>query len=305
MLDSLYHVFNYVIASCYFCIFLLIFTGLIRQKAFGRNLLGSATSGIFLTCSLGHLVHATTTHVFGSSWEAGLQVVIDGWTILPAVFYLVLRRKYGLLIQGPDMINEYRLQLAQKSAELETAHEIEQLKDDFMGMAGHELRTPLTIIKGYAQLLSIRLASSGDSKNALAIQAINQQVNRMTNMISMLLDVTRIHSHKFEIFPEPLNLPEFLTTMVNRLQITSQTHQLNYQNSAASDIWIKADPARFEQVIINLVGNAIKYSPGADQVDLVLKLQGTDVLLEITDYGKGILPEDLPKILIDSTGQKR
>ena len=296
MLDTLYHLLNYTIAVCYFCIFMLIFVGLLRQKALGRNLLGSATSGIFLTCSMGHLIHAVSSHVWGNSWEAGAQVIVDGWTTLPAITYLILRRKYGLLISGPDMINEFRTQLAQQSAQLKVLHEFEQLKDDFIAMAGHELRTPLTVIKGYAQILSLRINEFTDKKTVIAVNTINQQVNRMSGLINMLLDVSRIQNHELDTNFIPIDFGAFLNDLIGRLQITSSQHTLNLQIVEAKPIWINADTDRLEQVVTNLVSNAIKYSASADRVDLIVRTQDTDVVLDITDYGIGIPSQELEKV---------
>ncbi len=295
MLDTLYHLFNYTISVCYFIIFLLIFTGLVREKVFGRNALGTATSGIFLTCSLGHLAHASTTHLANSGWEGGLQVIIDGWTVLPSIAYVILRRKYGLIIRGPDMINEFHAQLAEKSAEIKSLHQLEQLKDDFIAMASHELRTPLTTIKGYAQILTRRVAVFGDQKVELAVATINQQVGRMSNLINMLLDVSRIQSHKIELHPEVLDLSKLIDEIVTRLQITSTTHQFNL-SLLPHPVWVKIDPERVEQILSNLINNAVKYSPLASRVDITLQENERNVTLQIRDYGSGIDPNELPKV---------
>lgn len=294
MLDIAYHVFNYVIAGCYFTIFFLIFRGLWQEKALGRNVLGSATCGIFLTCCLGHLLHATTSHVWSSEWAAGLQVVVDGWTILPAVTYLILRRKYGLIIRGPDMINEYRLQLAQKSDELQVMQQFEKLKDEFLAMASHELRTPLTTIKGYAQILTKNAVILSDKKATRAVQAINHQVDVMTRLIQALLDVSRIHSGKLEINLQPLNLASFMSELVSQLQITSGDHQINLNVCSTESVCVQADSERLEQVISNLVNNAIKYSPQSQQIDLAVEVTSSYACIHVTDYGSGIAEEELP-----------
>jgi len=291
----MFHLFNYIIAACYLCIFLLIFTGLLKEKVFGRNALGTATSGIFLTCSLGHFIHATTSHITGELWQAGLQALVDGWTILPAVSYLILRRKLGLLITGPDMIEEYRTQLIQQRAEIKTLREFEQLKDDFLAMASHELRTPLTMISGYAQILEKKVAELKDKKASLAIDTINRQAERMDRLIDRLLDVSQIQSRKLEVNIEPLNMSQFMTDVVERLQITSTDHQLNLQ-LPDSPVWIKADAARLEQVVNNLVNNAIKYSPNASQVDLIVENYSENMRLRVIDYGSGISAAEIPKI---------
>ncbi len=296
MLDLLYHVFNYTIAGCYFTIFFLIFAGLWKEKAIGRNVLGTATSGIFLTCGLGHLTHSLTSHVYESVWGAGLQVTVDGWTTVPAITYLILRRKYGLIIRGPDMLNEFRLQVAAQATEINVMREFEKLKDEFLAMASHELRTPLTAIKGYAQVLTRSLADTGNAKAIRAVQTINRQTDVMTNLIGMLLDVSRIQSGKLEIHRQPLNLAEFVSSLISQHQLTSPQHELKLKVGEAA-AWVEADPERLEQVFNNLVSNAIKYSPNARQIDLTIEAAGPDaVVLSVRDYGPGIAPHELSKI---------
>ncbi|HEX2913981.1 MAG TPA: ATP-binding protein [Chloroflexia bacterium] len=295
MLDLLYHTFNFTISGCYFIIFLLIFSGLLHEKAFGRNELGTATSGIFLTCSLGHLVHAATTHASGAAWEVGLQVIVDGWTVLPAIVYLILRRKYGLLIRGPDMINEFRVQIARQQAEIKLMREFEKLKDDFLAMASHELRTPLTTIKGYAQILSKNIEKFSDPKMGVAVRAINQQSDRMAKLINQLLDVSRIQNHKLQIQPVALNLNPFMTALVSRLQITSPNHEL--QVSVKNEpLWVKVDEDLLEQVISNLVSNATKYSPDNEPVEITIDQAGPNAVIKVRDHGNGIALEEQPKI---------
>lgn len=303
MLDILYHLFNFTIAVCYFSIFLMIFTGLVRERKFGRNQLGTATSGIFFTCAVGHFTHAATSHASWPLWSAGLQVMVDGWTILPAVTYLILRHKYGLIIRGPDMILEYKAQLAQKTDEVNLLREVEQLKDDFLAMISHELRTPLTAIKGYAQLLLRRAAKAGDTALKDELEAINRQVDTMTGLVQMLLDVGRMQSGKFELSLKRLEVNSFLEQVVKQLQMTTQTHRLNLRFAQPGSLyWVEADAERLEQVVNNLVTNAVKYSPKAGQVDILLeekpgtKGQPSEIWLQIRDYGEGISEEEIPHI---------
>lgn len=295
MLDVLYHLFNFTISGCYFIIFGLIFNGLIREKVFFSNRLGTATCGIFLTCALGHLVHASTSHVANSVWEAGLQVFVDGLTVIPAVIYVILRGKYGLLIRGPDMISEYKAQLANQQAELKALRDYEKLKDDFLEMAGHELRTPLTSIKGYAQVLTKEFGKSDNKRMLVAVQTINRQSDRMSQLVMTLLDVSRLQSRKFETTLVPLNIAKLTTEIAQTLQVAYPDHELKL-DIPADPVWVEADAGGLEQVINNLVSNAVKYSPDSQQVDLTLEVGKKEVLFHVKDCGLGISSEELPKI---------
>jgi signal transduction histidine kinase len=285
MLDLLYHLFNYTIAGCYFIIFLIIFAGLIREKAFGRNALGTATSGIFFTCALGHLTHAVTNHATGDVWQMGLQVIVDGWTIVPAVTYLILRRRFGLIVRGPDIIQEYQTQLAEQKRELKA------LRD----YASHELRTPLTSIKGYAQILQKRLDTTDDRKIKIAVTTINHQTERMSNLIDNLLDVTRIQSSRLDLNPLPIDLNKVIHNVINSLQVNLDSHAINY-TAPAEELCVYFDSIRLEQVLTNLITNAAKYSPRSQKIDLRAHVATDAVILEVQDYGIGIDPNEIHKI---------
>jgi signal transduction histidine kinase len=295
MLDLLYHTFNYTIAACYFVIFLLIFVGLLREKAFGRNALGTATSGIFFTCALGHVTHAVTSHAMGDVWQAGLQVIVDGWTVVPAVTYLILRRRFGLIVRGPDLIQEYQTQIAEQKRELKALRDYEELKNNFMAMASHELRTPLTSIKGYAQVLQKRLDTTNDRKVTTAVNTIYHQTERMSSLIDNLLDVTKIQSNQLELKPTAVNLVATIRDVITSLQITTTSHAINF-SAPTDEIYVKFDSIRLEQVITNLTTNAVKYSPESQKIDLRANIVENAAILEVQDYGIGIQPAELTKI---------
>lgn len=295
MLDFLYHLFNYTIAVCYFVIFLIIFAGLLKERVFGRNMLGTATGGIFFTCALGHFSHAITNHAAGSIWEVGLLVIVDGWTIIPAIAYLVLRRRFGLLIKGPDIIEEYRTQLAQKSTQLKEMRESEERKDNFFAIASHELRTPMTTVKAYSQLLETKLGETEDHKTKVAVQAITQQVDRMHNLITTLLELSRIQTGKLELKPAVIDFSKCVIDTTTALQEAISSHQFHL-TIPSSSILVKADQLRLEQVIINLLTNAVKYSPNSDVVQIALQVEKNNALLKITDFGVGIDSSELTKI---------
>lgn len=295
MLDFLYHFFNYTIAACYFVIFLIIFGSLLKARLLGRNMLGTATGGIFFTCALGHFAHAITNHAAGSIWEVGLLVIVDGWTIIPAVTYLVLRRRFGLLIKGPDVIEEYRTQLAQKSTQIEEMRESEERKDNFFAIASHELRTPMTTVKAYSQLLETKLGDNEDHKTKIAVQTITQQVDRMHNLITTLLEASRIQTGKLELKLAVIDFSKCVLDTTTALQEAISSHQFHLAIPTSS-ILVKADQLRLEQVIINLLTNAVKYSPNSNKVHIVLQVEKNNALLKIIDFGVGIDSTEIAKI---------
>lgn len=295
-LDLIYHVFNFFIAFCYYIIFAIIFTGLIKEKAVGRNLLGTVTAGIFFTCGLGHTIHALSQHLHSDRLMASFQVFADGITIIPAISYVILRRRYGLIIRGADMISEFETRLKESQTEVKNMRELEKLKDEFLAIASHELKTPLTVIKSYTQLLNSHLNHNLEPASRKILLTMNEQVNRMNNLIVRLLDFNRIQAKRFELKIELCDFSRLLSDTIERLQVTIPTHKLNFCYQEFEQLLVRIDRTRFEQVIENLITNAVKYSPDAEKVDIFCYRQGNRLCLTVKDYGIGINSQDLPKL---------
>jgi two-component system phosphate regulon sensor histidine kinase PhoR len=174
--------------------------------------------------------------------------------------------------------------------------EAEQLKDEFIGIAAHELRTPIAVLKGYAQMLLIQTAR-GKGPALLdwqieALHSIDQGTLRLVELIEDLLDVTRLQAGRLELHVEPVDLVALTRRVVARLQMTTEQHRLSL-DTAVDTLVVAADPKRLEQILGNLISNAIKYSPEGDSVALqISRTCGPDTaLLCVRDHGIGI-PED-------------
>jgi PAS domain S-box-containing protein len=172
--------------------------------------------------------------------------------------------------------------------------QLQQQKDDFIAIASHELKTPVTSIKGYAQILQKILEQKGDMDIALMMSRMDNQVNRLTALISDLLDVTKINSGQLQFNHVEFDLNDLLSELLEDLQSTTQKHTLiRHVNDAVT---IYGDKERISQVITNLVTNAIKYSPYADKVDIGIEAKENETILYVQDYGIGIAANNLNKV---------
>jgi signal transduction histidine kinase len=171
--------------------------------------------------------------------------------------------------------------------------ETERLKDEFIALAAHELRTPLAVLKGYVQTL-IRQTARGKGP-ALAdwqtesLQGIDQATARMVELTEDLLDVTRLQAGRLQLHLEPTDLVSLTRRSINRLQLTTQQHQLSLQ-AEQDHLVVSVDPRRLEQILNNLLNNAIKYSPAGGPVKVTISQdEATSIaLLSIRDHGIGI-----------------
>jgi signal transduction histidine kinase/GAF domain-containing protein len=171
--------------------------------------------------------------------------------------------------------------------------EAEQLKDEFISIAAHELRTPLAVLKGFAQTLLVQTARKHGPELAEwqmeALGGIDQATGRMVELVDDLLDVSRLQAGHFTLYPVPTDLVALTQRVVTRLQLTTQRHRLSFQ-PAVEHLVTAIDPPRMEQVLTNLLTNAIKYSPegGIIALHLAPGPQDTHLQLSIQDQGIGI-----------------
>ena len=174
----------------------------------------------------------------------------------------------------------------------ERLQEINHYKDEFMAMASHELKTPLTVIKANLQILEYKM--QGDAKVGFVNKTLNQ-VNKLTNLISDLLDVSKIQSGALELNRTNFDLSIFLKEIIEDIQQTCRDHKI-ILNTNNKHLLARADKDRLEQVLINLLTNAIKYSPNAKQVMVDADIKDKDIVVQIKDWGIGIPEDDIDKV---------
>ncbi len=178
---------------------------------------------------------------------------------------------------------------------------LEQRKDDFIKMASHELKTPITSINGYVQLLlniyqdaeSGMVRTAGNTiKSSLA--TIAKQVTKLARLVSELLDLTRIESGKLELHCTRFKLSELVEEVVQDIRYTTTKHAIIVESNYEGKI--SGDKERIGQVLINLLTNAIKYSPEADSVEVYVDGSNGVASVRIKDYGIGIERKDFKRI---------
>jgi len=200
-------------------------------------------------------------------------------------------------------LQSYAEELEETNAKLEEANhqlkDTDQLKDRFLSIASHELKTPITSIRGQAQLAIRRLAKQKTSSSEIegmqiTLEKINEQTTRLTSLIDELLDVSSIRAGKVELHKRECELVALCQDTVEDqrllsgrpITLTSETPTIN----------IIADCERLTQVVVNLVTNAVKYSPEGSEVQVRLSQSDTQACIEVRDHGKGISDKQLPYI---------
>jgi PAS domain S-box-containing protein len=165
-------------------------------------------------------------------------------------------------------------------------------KDEFIGLASHELKTPLTSISGYLQIISRLKSDAGSQK---FIDKTIHQVKKLTSLVSDLLDVSKIEAGKLQLGIEQFDIKPVIEGAIELIKHSNNNYNISFQSSVDSLI-INGDPHRIEQVLINLLTNAIKYSPGKDLVEVFLHTKGNKVVIGVKDYGVGIATDKLKQV---------
>jgi K+-sensing histidine kinase KdpD len=177
------------------------------------------------------------------------------------------------------------------------AQEAIQIRNQFLSIAAHELKTPLTALSGQAQLLQRRLSRGEQTPERLmrSLAIIGQQADRLDTMMRTLLDVGRLERGQFVLEPQILDLVELVGRVVDEVRPDLEHHTLIYEQ-ADDRILVNGDPLRLEQVVHNLVGNAVKYSPTGGAVTVRIERQVEAALLSVSDEGLGIPAGALPQL---------
>lgn len=179
-----------------------------------------------------------------------------------------------------------------------TMRESNALKDEFLAITAHEFRTPLTIILAHSQMMSRLLSKASDVNPKLqerlneSISYIDEQTHQLTNIVNTFLEVTRINRGQIELVPEDLDLAALLKDIVVKHSTASPNHQISYKVAKSTKTYlIHGDQARLQQIFVNLLQNAIKYSPQGGPITLSLQHRRTNIkseLIEIVVSDKGI-----------------
>lgn len=171
---------------------------------------------------------------------------------------------------------------------------LEKRKDDFIGMASHELKTPVTSLKGFLVLLQRQLVAQGNERTLHYLARMDSQIEKLTKLINDLLDISRMQTGRLVYREERVEVDDLVQEVVESVQETTQTHQLQVKGQTQTTV--VGDRDRLGQVLINLLNNAIKYSPQADTVIVHLSQEEQHVLISVQDFGLGIAREHHTRI---------
>ncbi len=226
-----------------------------------------------------------------TNWNGVLQILpfVVGGIVIAIITGQRESARMRALIAEEEAI-ERANELATANEELEKAN---KLKDQFLSIASHELKTPITTIRGQAQITLRRLSKQRELAPELAIistalEKIDQQTQRLNSLVDELLDLSSLRAGKVGLQLSSCDLVNVCRDVIEDQRLLSGR---TIEMEAPSSLQVQGDCNRLGQVVVNLVSNAIKYSPEESLVEVRLDQSDTVAILEVRDAGKGI-PED-------------
>lgn len=195
------------------------------------------------------------------------------------------------LIQAPQQEENMIISMI---TDVSSLAQLEKQKDEFMSMASHELKTPITSIKVFTQVLERVFQKKGDTDAIYYLGKIESQLNKLTMLVKELLDVSRMQTGRLELHKEVFPLDELVVEICEQMQYTTDRHTIRPDILQKGNV--SADKERIGQVLVNLLANAIKYSPSNVSITVVCDIDGNDMIVRVIDEGIGIGKDDLDHI---------
>ncbi len=172
--------------------------------------------------------------------------------------------------------------------------EMEKRKDEFISIASHELKTPITSIKVFTHILNNSLTRKHDNESKKHLIRMEKQLDKLAQLVGDLLDVSKIQTGKLELRKELFSMQELVIETVENIQAVTPTHKILIKGEITHEVY--GDKDRISQVLINLLTNAIKYSPNSKKIVISLRNEGERVRVGVRDYGIGIPQDQYTKI---------
>lgn len=303
----LYITSNILIALAYFSIPLMLFYVIKKtknklpfQKIFWLFLL------FILACGFTHVFDAlmfwfpvyrvSAIVLFVTAIISG-GAVIGLYKVLPAALKLkspielegiIEERTKALAINNQSLLKlNTELEASQKLSE-----ELLTQKDEFISIASHEMKTPLTTAKGYIELLQLSL--TGENQTALYVTKVHQAVERLHDLVTELLDVSKIQNGELNYDISTFDFNQLVEETIENFQLNAQDHLIEKIGNASQPV--TGDRNRLQQVLINLLSNAVKYSPKSGKVLVSIEEKDSLIQVSVKDFGIGMSEQHLDKI---------
>jgi PAS domain S-box-containing protein len=177
---------------------------------------------------------------------------------------------------------------------------LDRIKSDFLNVTSHELRTPMSAIKGYTQMVMKQTLGDITEEQEKALNIVLRNTERLDHLIQDILDISRLESGTMKFIPEKTDIKNMLEETVETMQSSADLKHITITGEMEDMMpELTIDQERVKQVIINIISNAIKFSPDGSIINIRAKKDKNNILFEIQDFGRGI-PEDKQKKIFET-----
>lgn len=203
----------------------------------------------------------------------------------------------GLAVSNSRLFTSLHITSRQLQVANEKLKQLDQLKDDFVSITSHELRTPMTAIKSYAWMALHKSDVPLSDKVEKYLIRVLLSTERLINLVNDMLNVSRIESGRIEINPEPVDLLSLVKDIVDEVYYSKSAEKnIRFEILESRIPKVFADPEKLREVFLNLLGNAVKFTPTGGTITISFFTDGKTVETSIKDTGIGISKEDLGKL---------
>ena len=222
------------------------------------------------------------------TWMRNTFILAFGLTIaIAAITY----RNYKNIKTKSQKIREQKEEIERKNADLISLNEE---KNNLIGIVAHDLKSPVNQIKGLLSL--VKMTSKPEDESANYLNMTEQSALRLSDMISKILNIEAVESKQLNVKIEPINLSEVVLDNVKRSMVEAKHKEIELHTSLADHITVQADLSYTDQVIENLLSNALKFSPPNKKIYININIQHTAAVVEIRDEGPGLSEDDKKKL---------
>lgn len=257
-----------------------------------RGFLGIDTKGLPIT----YLVYPVLTLIALRFGQLGTVTatfslgIIAIWSVLQGYGPFARESLFGSLLFSQSFMGITSITFMILSAFVSERKDIEARKDEFVSVVSHELKTPITSMKIFTQALRRRFILLNDKSSVKLLSRIDNKLTYLTKIVNDLLDVSRIKVGSLPLRKDLFDFNKLIREAVNDIRMVSKKHRIILRGRVRKKIL--GDPDRINQVLINLLTNAVKYSPSGDKVVIRIFSDKEKVTVSVQDFGIGITPAE-------------
>lgn len=196
-----------------------------------------------------------------------------------------------------NLASTYNKMADEIESNFQKVQSIDNFRKELIANISHDLRTPLAVIRGYADMLSLKKSELSPEEELKYLSNISESTKRVTGLMNQLLELSKLENNQIELHKEPFSIPELVSDMISRFQVLLEEKNINFDFKIEENLPLAyGDISLVERAIQNLVDNAIKYSPEKSSITIGVNKAKKGIQFSIKDEGRGIEPKNLNKI---------